>query len=213
VPENKTAPAWSALALNTQVPEMRHASGGDVRRCAGVSDAEAYQFADDGRFPNSALPVLVYRRALSPDPAAMERVFAAHDWSNGWRNGIFGYYHFHSTAHEVLGIAAGAVQVAFGGPSGQEVTVRAGDVVVVPAGVAHRNMGQSADLLVIGAYPGGSDYDIRRGDPAEHAAAVRAIAAVPLPKSNPVLGRDGCLRRRWSHSGAPLRPGQPNLGS
>ena len=168
-----------------------------------MSDVEAYRFADDGRFPNSALPVLVYRQALPPDPAAMERVFAAHDWSNGWRDGIFDYRHFHSTAHEVLGIAAGAVRVAFGGPSGQEVTVRAGDVVAIPAGVAHRNMGQSADLLVVGAYPGGSGYDIRRGDPAEHAAAVRAIAAVPLPKSDPVLGHDGGLRRRWRTAGEP----------
>jgi uncharacterized protein YjlB len=169
-----------------------------------MSDAEAYQFVDDGRFPNSALPVLVYRRALPPDPAAMERVFAAHDWSNSWRNGIFGFHHFHSTAHEVLGIAAGEVQVAFGGPSGQEVTVRAGDVVIIPAGVAHRNLGQGADLLVVGAYPGGSDYDICRGDPAEHAAAVRAIAAVPLPTNDPVLGRDGCLRRRWRMGGEPV---------
>jgi len=116
---------------------------------------------------------------------------------------IFGYHHFHSTAHEVLGIARGEVRVAFGGPSGQELTVQAGDAVVIPAGVAHRNMGQSADLLVVGAYPGGSDYDIRRGDPAEHAAAVRAIAAVPRPRHDPVLGRDGCLPRLWRIVGEP----------
>lgn len=162
-----------------------------------MSGAEAYQFADDGRFPNSALPLLVHRRALLPDPAAMERAFAAHGWSNAWRDGIFGFHHFHSTAHEVLGIAAGAVRVAFGGPSGREVTVEAGDVVVIPAGVAHCNSGQSPDLLVVGAYPGGADCDIRRGDPAEHAAALRAIAAVPVPDSDPVLGRDGGLRRLW----------------
>jgi len=103
----------------------------------------------------------------------------------------------------VLGIAKGDVRVAFGGPSGQELTVQAGDAVVIPAGVAHRNMGQSAALLVVGAYPGGSDYDIRRGDPAEHAAAVRAIAAVPRPRRDPVLGRDGCLRRLWRIVGEP----------
>lgn len=179
----------------------RIASGGGVRRCAGMSGAEAYQFADDGWFPNSALPLLVHRRALPPDPGAMERAFAAHGWSNAWRDGIFGFHHFHSTAHEVLGIAAGAVRVAFGGPSGREVTVRAGDVVVIPAGVAHCNRGQSADLLVVGAYPGGADYDIRRGVPAEHAAALRAIAAVPVPGSDPVLGRDGGLRRLWARTG------------
>jgi uncharacterized protein YjlB len=162
---------------------------------------EIHRLADDGRFPNSALPLLVHRAALPADPAAMERTFAANGWSNAWRNGIFDYHHFHSTAHEVLGIAAGEVRVAFGGPAGQEVTVRAGDVVVIPAGVAHRNMGQSADLLVVGAYPGGMGYDIRRGDPAEHAAAVRAIAAVPLPDRDPVAGPDAGLRRLWCGPG------------
>ncbi len=163
-----------------------------------MSDPETYRFADDGRFPNSPLPLLVYRSALRPEPATIEAAFAQHGWSDGWRDGIFDYHHFHSIAHEVLGIAAGEVRVAFGGPSGRIVSVRAGDVVVIPAGVAHRNMGQSADLLVVGAYPGGSDYDIRRGAPAEHAAAVRAIAAVGVPDQDPVLGAEGGLRRLWA---------------
>jgi uncharacterized protein YjlB len=167
-----------------------------------MSDAETHRFDDDGsRFPNSALPLLVYRGALPPDPATIERAFAANGWSNSWRDGIFPYHHFHSIAHEVLGVAAGEVRVAFGGPSGREVAVRAGDVVVIPAGVAHRNMGASGDLLVVGAYPGGGDYDIRRGDPAEYQAARRAIAAVPLPESDPVAGRDRGLRRLWANGG------------
>ena len=152
-------------------------------------EAETYRFAGDGRFPNSGLPLLVYRSALPPDPEAMERAFAANKWSNAWHDGIFTYHHFHSISHEVLGIAAGQVQVMFGGPSGQAMTVRAGDVVVIPAGVAHRNMGQSSDLLVVGAYPGGGRYDTRRGDPAEYDAAVQAIARVPLPACDPVTGR------------------------
>ena len=159
-----------------------------------MTQPEAYRFTDDGRFPNSVLPLLVYRGAVAADPAAAERVFAGNGWSNGWRNGIFSYHHFHSIAHEVLGIARGEVQVAFGGPSGQTVTVRAGDVVVIPAGVGHRNMGQTSDLLVIGAYPGGADYDTRRGRPEEHEEVLRAIAAGPLPDCDPVSGRDGPLQ-------------------
>jgi len=159
---------------------------------------ETNHFTDDGLgFPNSLLPLLVYRAALPPDPGAMEQAFADHGWSNAWRDGIFRYHHFHSIAHEVLGIAAGEVRVAFGGPSGREVIVRAGDVVVIPAGVAHCNMGQSAGLLVVGAYPGGSDYDIRRGAPSEHGSAMRAITAVPLPDRDPILGDEGGLRRLW----------------
>lgn len=163
-----------------------------------MDGTDSHRFADDGRFPNSALPLLVYRKALPPDAEAMEHAFAAHGWSNSWRNGIFAYHHFHSIAHEVLGIAAGEARVAFGGPSGRELAVRAGDVVVIPAGVAHRNMGASADLLVVGAYPCGTDYDIRRGDPTEHAAALQAIKAVPRPDSDPVSGREGCLLRLWA---------------
>jgi uncharacterized protein YjlB len=162
-----------------------------------MNQPETYRFADDGRFPNSTLPLLVYRGAFPADPAAFERGFAANGWADGWRNGIFTYHHFHSLAHEVLGIAAGEAQVAFGGPAGQTVTVRAGDVVVIPAGVAHRNMGQTKDLLVVGAYPRGSNYDLRRGDPKEHADVSRNVARVKLPASDPVAGRDGPLGRLW----------------
>jgi uncharacterized protein YjlB len=163
---------------------------------------ETYRFDDDGRFPNSRLSLLVYRQALArdadADADAMERAFADCGWSNAWHDGIFTYHHFHSIAHEVLGIARGEVHVAFGGPSGRTVTVRAGDVVVIPAGVAHRNMGQTDDLLVVGAYPGGSDYDIRRGDPSEHEAVLKAIAVVPVPACDPVSGHDDPLRMLWS---------------
>ena len=161
-------------------------------------EPETYRFADDGRFPNSVLPLLVYRGVLPASPRSIEQAFASRGWTHSWRNGIFSYHHFHSIAHEVLGIAAGAVRVAFGGPSGQQVSVRAGDVIVIPAGVAHRNMGGSDDLLVVGAYPAGADYDIRRGDPAEYEPAHRAIAAVDLPGEDPVYGRSGPLRRLWN---------------
>ncbi len=154
-------------------------------------------FRGDGRFPNSELPLLLYPGVVPADPAAIERLFASHDWSNSWRNGVFPFHHFHSIAHEVLGLAAGEVRVAFGGPSGHELTLRAGDAVVIPAGVAHRNVGATPDLLVIGAYPGGAECDIRRGAASEYQDAMRAIAAVPLPATDPVAGLDGWLPRLW----------------
>ncbi len=157
---------------------------------------QTYRFAGDARFPNSALPVLVYADALPADPAAMEQAFARQGWTNSWRNGIFAYHHFHTTAHEALGIAAGAVRVLFGGPDGQEVSVQAGDVLVIPAGVAHRNMSDSGGLLVVGAYPGGAECDVLRGDPAELAAAQRAIARLPVPDHDPVPGQ-ASLRPLW----------------
>lgn len=163
-----------------------------------MDQPETYVFEDDGGFPNSPLPLLLYRGALPADPAAMERRFAAHGWSGAWRDGIYPFHHFHSNAHEVLGIAAGHAVVRFGGPRGRTLAVAAGDVVVIPAGVGHCRLEASDDFLVVGAYPGGAEYDIRRGDPAEHAEVVRTIAHVPLPAADPVGGAEGALRRLWA---------------
>lgn len=158
-----------------------------------------FTFQDDGVIPNSRLPLLVYRQAVPADAAAIERLFAANRWPPAWRNGVHAFHHFHSTAHEVLGVARGEVSVLFGGPAGTVLTVRAGDVIVVPAGVAHCNQGQSGDLLIVGAYPDNSEGpDLRRGKPSEHRMSSLAVAAVPLPIVDPVAGSEGALRRMWA---------------
>jgi uncharacterized protein YjlB len=128
------------------------------------------------------LPLVVYRGALAEGgdrAAACERLFAQHGWPDAWRNGIYGQHHYHSTAHEVLGIAAGSARVKLGGEGGQTVELRAGDVVVIPAGVAHKREAASADLLVIGAYPRGQRPDLCRAEAAAHGRALPRIAAVP----------------------------------
>jgi hypothetical protein len=52
---------------------------------------------DDGVFPNSKLPLLLYRKAVgSPEQelaSVLERLFAAHGWRGSWRNGIYPYHH------------------------------------------------------------------------------------------------------------------------
>ena len=160
-----------------------------------------HRFEGDGEIPNNALPLLVYPVAVDvsgADPAAaFERLFAANGWGGSWRNGIFPYPHYHSTAHEVLGIARGEATVRFGGAAGEVLSVAPGDVVVIPAGVGHQNLGASPDLLVVGAYPADSEVDLKRGGAAERAAAERNIARVPLPASDPVHGADGPLLRHW----------------
>ena len=161
----------------------------------------SFTFDDDGAIPNSRLPLLVYRDAVPTDAAAIEQMFGANRWPPAWRNGVHPFHHFHSTAHEVLGVARGEASVLFGGPGGTVLKVRAGDVVVVPAGVAHCNQGQSSDLLIVGAYPeNGPKPDLRRGKPGEHGAAKRAVEAVPLPDQDPIGGMDGALRRLWARS-------------
>jgi uncharacterized protein YjlB len=161
---------------------------------------ETLTFDDDGAVPNSSLPVLVYRGAVEPDAgaAAYEELFAGNGWLGAWRNGIYPFHHFHSTSHEVLGIASGTANVVLGGPQGSSVQLRAGDIVVLPAGTGHCNAGSEPGLLVVGAYPDGMRWDLRRGDPAEYDEAVANIARVPLPDTDPVEGRDGPLAELWS---------------
>jgi uncharacterized protein YjlB len=168
-----------------------------------MTDVEAFRFEDDGETPNNPrLPLLVYRHALSldgeRDPAApFERVFAAHGWADGWRNGVHPFLHFHTGAHEVLGIARGQATVEFGGANGRALTVEAGDVVVLPAGTGHRRLSASGDLLVVGAYPRNGSFDQKRPGQVEHQTAVTNIAHTPLPEMDPVHGRTGPLIELW----------------
>ncbi len=155
---------------------------------------------DDGVFPNSRLPVLLWRNAIPEGPNAIEETFREHGWEGIWRNGIFAYHHYHATAHEVLGIGRGSVTARLGGPHGETLELVAGDVVVLPAGTAHRNLDQSTDLVVIGGYPPGQRPDLLRGEPGERPEADRLIAGVPLPSSNPVTGKAGAPPE-WQRGG------------
>lgn len=160
-----------------------------------------HYFPDDGIVPNSAFPLIVYQGALSlpeDDPArAFEQVFAANRWSRSWRNGIYPYHHYHATAHEVLGIARGSAKVCMGGEQGVRLTIGPGDVMVIPAGVGHKNLGASSDLLVVGAYPDGQHPDLCRESAHEHRHAQENIPKVPMPASDPVFGINGAVMNLW----------------
>ncbi len=160
--------------------------------------ATALRFADDGDIPNNRLPLILYDGAIDAtkgDAAvAFETLFRGNGWGGSWRNGIYPFHHYHSTAHEVLGIAKGKAEVRLGGEGGQTVSVKAGDALLIPAGVGHKRMSASEDLLVIGAYPGGVWADLMR-EGAEDKAGIRArIAALPMPDADPV---GGPMREMW----------------
>jgi uncharacterized protein YjlB len=163
-------------------------------------------FKDDGIFPNSPLPLLFYWHAIATnakDPATVfEKCFAENDWTNTWRNGVYSFPHYHSTSHEVLGVYSGAATLRLGGEHGENVEVQAGDVIVIPAGVAHQNIGASDDFGVVGAYPGGRDWDLLRGLPGERPRADRNIAALPIPDNDPIYGHAGPLRQIWKSGAA-----------
>ena len=161
---------------------------------------EQYHFQDDGQIPNSRLPVLLYRNAFPARSTAgaawLEQRFAQHNWTNSWRNGVYAFHHYHSTSHEVLGIYAGSAELQLGGPQGQRVRVQAGDILVIPAGVGHKNLG-STHLGVVGAYPDGRHWDLNRGLPGERPEADQHIAALPLPATDPLLGPQQGLPTLW----------------
>ena len=154
---------------------------------------------ENGWMPNNPrLPVLIYREAvdISGDGGTrMEQLFSRNGWPPQWRNGIYTFHHFHSTAHEVLGVAAGEVRLVLGGEHGSELSARAGDVLVLPTGIGHCELTCSDDLLVIGAYPPGQHWDICRNAPDE--SARKRMASLPFPNSDPVHGPAGPLARFW----------------
>lgn len=164
---------------------------------------EARRLEDDGAIPNNPdLPLLVYRQAVTlpeDDPATVfEALFTENGWPAAWRNGIHPFHHFHSTAHEALGVYRGTATARFGGEGGVDMTVSAGDVVIIPAGVGHKAIEASSDLGIVGAYPAGTGPDLCRGAPGERPASLAAIARVPVPARDPLYGAGGPLRRHWS---------------
>jgi uncharacterized protein YjlB len=165
--------------------------------------ATALWFARDGWVPNNRrLPALLYRQVIPAGPnrvAACEALFDGNGWPPQWRDGIYPFHHYHSTAHEVLGIARGNGRVLLGGPNGAPIELAAGDCVLLSAGTGHCRLAASADLLVVGAYPPGQAWDLRRE--ALSAAELDAMARVPFPRSDPVTGRAGGLLDFWSQAG------------
>jgi uncharacterized protein YjlB len=168
-----------------------------------MTQPETYSFDDSGVIPNSRLPVLVYRDVHDAREATeCAELFARNDWLGAWVNRIHPFHRFHSTAHEVLGIVEGSGALILGGPDGCRFELERGDVLVLPAGTGHSNAGPSTDLLVVGAYPNGMEWDLRQGNPAERDEVLVNIAAVPLPDTDPVHGPAGPLTEIWREQSA-----------
>jgi uncharacterized protein YjlB len=160
-----------------------------------------FVFGDDGLVPNNPMPFLVYKQAVALDNACPEKtiegLFGANGWGDMWRNGVYDYLHYHSTVHEALGIARGHARVRFGGNSGKEFEISAGDVAILPAGTGHQCLSARRDFSVVGAYPPGARMQVTRPTPENYRSALKTIPQVKLPKTDPVLGAQGPLTRLW----------------
>lgn len=168
-----------------------------------MTDLKTYFFKDDGSIPNNPqLPLLVYPGALSEGQTNASKcrdLLNSHGWSNSWVNGIYEYHHYHSTTHEVLAVLSGTADVKMGGEQGEEMTISSGDVIVIPAGVGHCNVGSSGDFRVIGAYPDGREHDLCTGKENERPEVLQNIREVPLPEFDPVTGEKDPLHKFWEN--------------
>jgi uncharacterized protein YjlB len=171
------------------------------RSMANALQPEIFHFKDDGKIPNNKLPLLLYKKGYTPsgnnDGSSLLKVFAKNNWTNSWDNGIYTFHHYHSTTHEVLGIYAGSAILQLGGEQGKKVNVEAGDIIIIPAGVGHKNLKASSDFGVVGAYPDGRDWDLLKGELGERPKADQNIAALPIPDFDPLHGKTEGLRKIW----------------
>ena len=158
---------------------------------------------ENGNFPNNeTLPLVLYRGAAEKSDTEncareFEDIFTRNQWPAAWRDGVHPYHHYHSVAHETLGVYSGRAKVQFGGDGGPVFDVGPGDVVVIPAGVAHKLISSEGRLGIVGAYPEGQSPDMRYGKSGERPEADRNIAATPLPGGDPLLGKNGPIAEQW----------------
>lgn len=155
-------------------------------------------------FPNNSLPVLFYKGAAekwlnhSNAAEAVLSHFEKNGYSNGWVNGIFNYHHFHSTTHEVLACIAGEGSIQLGGPEQSTYTITKGDVLLLPAGIAHKKIQATNNFQIAGAYPNGLKPDIQKGNHSDYEKVKRVISDISLPQKDPVEGPNGPLIQYWN---------------
>jgi hypothetical protein len=111
VSRRQIAAMLAALALHSDRP---------VFASAKSSAPEVLQLSRNGPMPNNErLPVLLYHGAFdvveSDSASVFEQAFERNGWPSRWRNGVYDFHHYHSTAHEVLGFARGHARLILGG--------------------------------------------------------------------------------------------------
>jgi len=212
-----------------------------------MTEIKTYRLPATALIPNSPHPVLHYPGLLRDICQSPERIYD-HFSSNGWtvqwlyRYGSTQASHYHSSAHECMAVLSGTATIRFGvadtvddlkesahgegkEQGGVELQAQLGDVLVIPAGVAHKTFdtsdGSTFKLLtpgdghqieaedvrkalagielsgftMIGAYPVGYSWNFAVGG--DDVGAFERVWTVPVPERDPVLGHEG-LCRLWA---------------
>ncbi|KAB8337086.1 hypothetical protein FH972_021390 [Carpinus fangiana] len=159
-------------------------------------------------YPNTSRqnkPLLIYHSCL-PDHATSSSI-EAHLRQVGivepqWRYTMYPMSHFHSTTHEVLCVVSGTALVCFGGDENNgrvEPRLQKGDVVIIPAGVAHRlvsseDVGGPERFEMVGSYPVGKKWDLCYGRKGEE-EKVQEIKDLGWFDADPLYGENGPVMR------------------
>jgi uncharacterized protein YjlB len=54
-----------------------------------------------------------------------------------------------------MAVIKGHTTLLLGGENGKQISIQKGDIIVIPAGVAHKNRGNMKDVICVGGYPDG----------------------------------------------------------
>ena len=107
---------------------------------------------------------------------------------------MYSQSHFHSSSHEVLCVASGKAKLCFGGednPDRFEPEVQKGDVMIVPAGVAHQLLEDiEGGFSMVGSYPKGKGWDMCYGRESEE-ERVKAIGCMGWFERDPIYAEQG----------------------
>lgn len=165
---------------------------------------EPIYLTENEPYPNNSLPALYYEDVLNDvlddnfNTNDVLELFENNGYDHGWKGIIEDRHHFHSNAHEALAITKGEVTVQLGGQNGEMRTLRQGDVLLVPAGVAHKRLDGSKNFEVVGAYPAnGENLDMQYGDASDYEAIKENISNVGRPLTDPVTGNPGDMEEYW----------------
>lgn len=213
-------------------------------------EVKEYHLPPTTLIPNSPKPLLHYKNVLPKNPNTTHcspveawDLFTKNSWDVQW---IFRYSHtqtahYHSATHECMAVLSGTADILFGvgdtSPDLHESThgnareeggvllkAEAGDVFVIPAGVAHKSHNTKPDAEFALLTPG-HGHGIEADDPREALSRIQLSGftmlgaycggewdyvekgtgcyfekplAVPTPPLDPVLGEsEQGLRGRW----------------